>query len=505
MRTFNCRRRPFRAQIPSVFLLILLNTFPQSSSFTHTPITYRISKTARHVQPITTDPSPHRYEEQQHQPAGMPSPVVGSIGNGSAGPVANGSPDSNGALQADGEGNVPMAPSVGGSAGRVTLTRFLQDMVQERPELRGMDLPLLSVQMACKTISNLVNRAGITQLTPPPSVQSQDQSSGSEQADLRLNSMKRLDQLSANVLRNALRFTGKLKLVAPKEKTEADKEAEALGQHQPGVLLASAIEGKFVGIFDPLDGSGNADAAICTGTVFGLFENLERRKAIKKQIKDGNKDAVEERFTLKKYKDPDALARSVLQPGKQLVGAGYCLYSSATILVFTLAGGSVNGFTLDPQSNEFILTHPNIRIPRRGSVYSCNEANSEGWDDDLKAYIKALKTGDNETGKPYALRYVGSMVGDIHRTLMYGGLFMYPGDSGRHPHGNLQLLYKSSPMAHIICAAGGMATDGKQNLLDLEPKRVHERRPCFIGSPEDIKEMKRYIKHDDDDKDEDNK
>jgi fructose-1,6-bisphosphatase I len=151
---------------------------------------------------------------------------------------------------------------------------------------------------------------------------------------------------------------------------------------------------------------------------------------------------------------------------------------------------------LDPQSNEFILTHPNIRIPPRGNVYSCNEANSEGWDDDLKAYLKALKTGENETGKPYALRYVGSMVGDIHRTLMYGGIFCYPGDSGRHPKGNLQLLYKSSPMAHIVCAAGGMATDGKQNLLDLEPRRVHERSPCFIGSPEDIMEMKSYIKHD---------
>ena len=498
------RRRPRRALPTCTFAtLLLLNSLSVASSFAPTQISHGIlnaahnapttgagsgtsSTTVLHVQPITTDPSPNRYEE-----LAVGSPVVGSIGNGSA---AGNLASSNGAapatLQADANGNVPNAPSVGGSSGRVTLTRFLQDMVQERPELRGMDLPLLSVQMACKTISNLVNRAGINQLTPPPG----SSSSGSEQADLRLNSMKRLDQLSANVLRNALRFTGKLKLVAPKE-TEADREAEALGQHQPGVLLASAIEGKYVGIFDPLDGSGNADAAICTGTVFGLFENLERKKEIKEQIKNGNKDAVEERFTLKKYKDPDALARSVLQPGKNLVGAGYCLYSSATILVFTLAGGSVNGFTLDPQSNEFILTHPNIRIPPRGNVYSCNEANSEGWDDDLRQYIKALKTGDNETGKPNALRYVGSKVGDIHRTLMYGGLFMYPGDSGTHPHGNLQLLYKSGPMAHLICAAGGMATDGKQNLLDLEPKRVHERRPCFIGSPEDIKEMKKYIKH----------
>jgi fructose-1,6-bisphosphatase I len=191
----------------------------------------------------------------------------------------------------------------------------------------------------------------------------------------------------------------------------------------------------------------------------------------------------------------DVMENYVLQPGKKLVAAGYCLYSSATILVFTLGDGT-HGFTLDPQCNEFVLTHPNIKIPPRGNVYSCNEANSEGWSEDVLKYLHALKSGENETKERYALRYVGSLVGDIHRTLMYGGIFFYPGDSCLYPNGHLQLLYKSAPLGYVIEQAGGMSTNGKVNLMDVRPTRVHERSPCFIGSPEDINEMKKYIQHD---------
>jgi fructose-1,6-bisphosphatase I len=193
---------------------------------------------------------------------------------------------------------------------------------------------------------------------------------------------------------------------------------------------------------------------------------------------------------------PNILVNSVLQPGKKLVAAGYCLYSSSTILVFTLGEGT-HGFTLDPQINEFVLTHPNIKIPPRGNVYSCNEANSEGWSDDVRKYLHALKSGENETGERYALRYVGSMVGDIHRTLMYGGIFFYPADSKLHPKGHLQLLYKSAPLSFVIQQAGGRSTNGRVDLLGVTPSRVHETSPCFIGSPEDIEEMKTYVLHDD--------
>ena len=358
----------------------------------------------------------------------------------------------------------------------------------------------LSIQMACKTISNLVNRNGINSIPPSPqpdSVSSSNEKTETntvtdEQYDLRLNSMKRLDEVSTNVLRNALRFTGKLQMVKPaQDPMDGDENGTSEvfesgpAQHQPGVLIAQALDDKYVAYFDPLDGSGNADAAICSGTVFGIFETDD------KEEDDKNKESKTKEGTDEKI---DVNINAVLQPGKNLVAAGYCLYSSATILVFTLGEGT-HGFTLDPQINEFVLTHPNIRIPSRGNVYSTNEANSEWWADDLKSYVRALKTGENETDERYALRYVGSMVGDIHRTLMYGGIFFYPSDSKYHPNGNLQLLYKSAPMSYVIEQAGGKSTNGKRGLLDVKPERVHERSPCFIGSPEDIEEMKTYIAH----------
>jgi fructose-1,6-bisphosphatase I len=175
--------------------------------------------------------------------------------------------------------------------------------------------------------------------------------------------------------------------------------------------------------------------------------------------------------------------------------AGYALYSSATVLVFTL-GSSVYGFTLDPQIQEFVLTHDKLTIPPRGNVYSCNEANSEGWDDGSgwKAYLKNIKLGHGETQQRYALRYVGSMVGDIHRTLLYGGVFAYPSDKLDKPHGNLQLLYKIAPMAFVVNHAGGKAMDESgSDLLDIRPERIHQKSPCFMGSPKDMDELRQYL------------
>ena len=172
--------------------------------------------------------------------------------------------------------------------------------------------------------------------------------------------------------------------------------------------------------------------------------------------------------------------------------AGYTLYSSATVLVFTL-GDTVQGFTLDPQTNDFILTHKDLTIPQRGSVYSCNEANSEGWQQEYKDYLMALKTGQGHSGKRYAHRYIGSMAGDIHRTLLYGGIFCYPPDTVSHPQGNLQLLYKIAPMAYIMQKAGGLGTNGQENLLDLIPETIHQKSPCYMGSPQDVQELQSYI------------
>lgn len=391
----------------------------------------------------------------------------------------------------------------------------MNGVTKKHTKLRDMESLSVSIQMACKTISNLVTRNSINNLptTPTPPHEEGGRDPGLVQYDMRMNSMKRLDQVSTNVLRNALRFTGKLQTVKPAKDVDNDGDgtsgeihdgaANPNEQHQPGVLIASTLDSKYVAVFDPLDGSGNADAAICTGTIFGIFETdddddtssgtdgneIDEDDAGIDNVVVGGSDT-----TPPSHKPNDLLVKAVLQPGKKLRAAGYCLYSSATILVFTLGDGT-HGFTLDPQLNEFVLTHPNIRIPPRGNVYSCNEANSEGWDEGLKKYVKALKTGENEIGERYALRYVGSMVGDIHRTLMYGGIFFYPSDPVQRM-GNLQLLYKSAPMGFVIEQAGGKSTNGRKGLLDVQPTRVHERSPCFIGSPENIDEMKKYVQHD---------
>jgi fructose-1,6-bisphosphatase I len=261
--------------------------------------------------------------------------------------------------------------------------------------------------MACKTTSNLINRAGLVY-----SIQNDQDSEDDDYSDGRFYSMKRLDRLSTTVLKNALKFTGNVRMIAPEAKMNSEKPE----QHQPGVLIASALDSNYVACLDPLDGSGNADASICTGSIFGIFEINNDTKKTDGGAQTKNSD--------------DPLLEAVLQPGKNMRAAGYCLYSSATVLVFTLKDG-VYGFTLDPQIQEFVLTHDNLTIPQRGNVYSCNEANSEGWSPDWKAYLKRLKLGEGETKTRYAHRYVGSMVGDIHRTLLYGGIFAYP--SGKHP------------------------------------------------------------------------
>lgn len=369
----------------------------------------------------------------------------------------------------------------------VTLTRYLEDLVNENPDLQDMVYLLKAVKMACKTISNLVNRAGLSSSgksvdddTTGMNHRFLDNSNNSTNyADGRYYSMQRLDQLSTIVLKNALKFSGKCEVVIP------DRNVSDVAEHQPGVLIAKSIDSNYVACLDPFDGSGNADASICTGTVFGVFEE-------KKSEDETNLDGFTN-FSAEGVDHTEHLVQSVLQPGKNMKAAGYCLYSSATVLVFAL-GDTVQGFTLDPQANEFILTHKNLTIPPRGNVYSCNEANSEGWDPNFRKYLSALKRGTGQTKRRYAHRYVGSMVGDVHRTLLYGGLFCYPADDMDHPNGNLQLLYKIAPMAFVVNKAGGRCIDGKRNsLLNIRPERVHQKSPCFLGSPHDINELETYL------------
>jgi len=317
-------------------------------------------------------------------------------------------------------------------------------------ELESM---MSSIQFACKTIANLVTRSGIQSLT---GLQGEVNVQGEEQ--------KKLDVISNDVLKAALRYTGKMGVIASEE------------EEQP-VLVEESSGGKYVATFDPLDGSSNIDASISTGTIFGIFE--EKQECIVDETM-GNLSEAEM-----------ACLMQTLQPGEGLVAAGYCMYSSSTIMMLTFGDG-LNGFTLDPQIGEFVLTHPNVQIPNRGKIYSLNEANEFDWDEGLQKYIKALKKGDNQTKTKYSARYIGSMVGDVHRTLLYGGIFGYPGDK-KNPNGKLRLLYEAAPMSFILEQAGGKSTTGTKRIMDISPKGVHERCPVFLGSPDDIDELLTYL------------
>jgi fructose-1,6-bisphosphatase I len=180
-----------------------------------------------------------------------------------------------------------------------------------------------------------------------------------------------------------------------------------------------------------------------------------------------------------------------LQPGVNQVAAGYVVYGSSTMLVYT-AGNGVHGFTLDPAFGEFLLSHTKIQTPKKSKIYSINEGNYLYWHPGLKKYIKYLQEEDKATNRPFSSRYIGSMVADIHRNLLYGGIFMYPADS-RNPNGKLRLQYECNPMAYIVEQAGGRASNGKQRIMEIKPEKLHQRVPIFIGSEEDVKIVEKFM------------
>ncbi|CAM9663997.1 unnamed protein product [Ectocarpus sp. 6 AP-2014] len=344
--------------------------------------------------------------------------------------------------------------------GVMTLSRYMLDQARINTDYQDLEQLMGSIQYACKTIANLVSRAGISDLTGLQGDGGSVNVQGEEQ--------KKLDVISNDVLKNALRSSGKLGVIASEEEDTP-------------VLVEEAFNSKFVAVFDPLDGSSNIDAAISTGTIFGIFEETEEC------IVDDDADMDEaSQVCLEAAWSP--------QPAQDLAAwsPGYCMYSSSTILVFTMGDG-VNGFTLDPQIGEFVMTHPNIQVPKRGKIYSFNEANSPDWPENLQTYVTDLKNGDGESGEKYSSRYIGSMVGDVHRTLLYGGIFGYPGDIN-NPNGKLRLLYEGAPMAFICEQAGGMATTGTQRVMDINPEKVHQRVPTYLGSAEDVTELINALK-----------
>lgn len=222
---------------------------------------------------------------------------------------------------------------------------------------------------------------------------------------------------------------------------------------------------KYVCLFDPLDGSANIDVNVSIGTIFSVYRRVSPLGS-------------------------PATKADFLQPGINQVAAGYVIYGSSTILVYATRRG-VNGFTLDPSIGEWTLSHPNITCPPTGKIFSVNHGNFFKYDEGVRKYINACQMKDKAAGGPYTQRYIGSMVSDVHRNLIKGGIFMYPNTTDK-PGGKLRLMYECNPFAFILEVAGGLATDGKQRVLEIQPTDIHQRTPFFVGSKLMMEEMQTY-------------
>jgi len=371
----------------------------------------------------------------------------------------------------------PVFPQVCEYAG-VTLSRYTLEMARanpDKPELNELVSVMTSVERACKTISNLVRRA------PIESAGLLGLEDGGGSINVQGEEQKKLDIITNTVLKNALRFSGKMAVLASEEEdAPVGIEDDAAKNYASSKEIVIEEGTKYVAVFDPLDGSSNVDANIPTGTIFGIYEEPDGCSI------DFAADGT--------VSDQDCLD-ATLQSGNRLVVSGYCLYSAATSFVVSFGGKTCQGFTLDESVGEFVLTQPNMKVPSRGKpIYSINEANRWQWDEPLRDYVTAIQKGDGETGKQYTARYLGSMVGDIHRTLLYGGIFGYPGDE-KNTNGKLRLLYEAAPIAFLLEAAGGLAVGGEgERILDIVPTNVHQRVPCFFGSTDDVNEMRSYYK-----------
>mmetsp|Transcript_55148 Transcript_55148/g.129114 ORF Transcript_55148/g.129114 Transcript_55148/m.129114 type:complete len:487 (-) Transcript_55148:96-1556(-) len=355
----------------------------------------------------------------------------------------------------------------------VTLNRYMLEMTKRGVIDSDMESIFNSIREGGKTIRKLVNRAPLMQaellgLEGNVNVQGEDQ--------------KKLDVITNDVLKAALKYTGKLGTIASEE-----EDAPVAGTNEgPDAMTDPLVTdtGKYAVVFDPLDGSSNVDAGIPVGTIFGVFKEPEEDYC---DVSNEDGNLTEEEI---------ACLAQTLQPGTALVAAGYILYSSSTELVFTIGQGTV-GFTLDQAIGEFVMTRPKMEIPKRGQIYSMNEANIMQWDEPMRQWIQDIQSGKGETGKKYSQRYIGSMVGDVHRTLLYGGVFAYPCDT-KNKDGKLRLLYEAAPMSFLVEQAGGKSITGHSRVMDIPPVAVHQRVPIILGSPEDIDECKKYYDKSDD-------
>mmetsp|Transcript_22958 Transcript_22958/g.48563 ORF Transcript_22958/g.48563 Transcript_22958/m.48563 type:complete len:415 (+) Transcript_22958:165-1409(+) len=358
---------------------------------------------------------------------------------------------------------VPVFDEVCDTTG-VTLTRFMNEVAMLNPELRELTTLFGAIDTACKAMTNLVKRS---QLPSSETLGYQGE------VNVQGEDQKKLDVITNDLLKRALRFTGRLGVLASEEEdVPVDLVGEATSDSQEIVIEEGE---KYVAVFDPLDGSSNVDAGIPTGTIIGIYEHSENCEIDAECVGD---ECTEQ--------EAQCLANT-LQPGTNLVAAAYCLYSSSTFLSLTLGNG-VYIFTLDETIGEFVLSKPDVKIPEDCGIYSMNEANFDKWDKPLKDVVTGWREGTGASATRFSSRYIGSMVGDVHRTLLYGGVFGYPGDT-KNPNGKLRLLYEGAPMSFIMEQAGGVSTTGTQRVMDITPDFVHQRVPIVMGSKNDIEEV----------------
>ncbi|XOF34978.1 MAG: class 1 fructose-bisphosphatase [Candidatus Electrothrix sp. YB6] len=330
----------------------------------------------------------------------------------------------------------------------ITVSRQIMDSQQTHPEATGALTGLLNeLIVAAKIISAEVNMAGLAGILGQ-----------SGKTNIQGEKVQKLDDFANRTLKRRMEQCGYVCIMGSEE--------------DEGVIpVLDGYEGKYTVAFDPLDGSSNIDVNVSIGTIF----SVHRRKS---QGKQG--DMID-----------------LLQTGREQVAAGYIIYGSSTMLVYTTGrGDGVHGFTLDPSVGEFFLSHPDITIPKQGKYYSINEAYSHYWHDNTRAYIEKLKELDQQGERSYSLRYIGSLVSDFHRNLIQGGVFLYPRDkkSTDKPYGKLRLLYEAAPLALVVEEAGGRAiTDDGRNILDIEPVELHQRVPLIIGSQDEVELAEKYL------------
>jgi len=328
----------------------------------------------------------------------------------------------------------------------MTVGRHIMETQRQFPEATGrLSKLLMDIAFAGKVIGRIVRRAGLADilgLTSDINIQGEQ--------------VAKLDSYSNEVLIRILQGTGLVGAIASEELDTEIIEKDPLHM------------GDYVVMFDPLDGSSNIDVNASIGTIFAIHKRVNWEQNGPLSLKD------------------------ILQPGFRIVGAGYIIYGSSTMLVYS-TGTGVHGFTYAPSIGEFLLSHPFIKTPERGKILSVNEGNYHKWKSDAyRKYVDHLKMYDPEHGHPYTARYIGALVADFHRNMLRGGIFLYPPNTDK-PAGKLRLLYEAAPLSYLQEHAGGLATDGKGRILDIWPEQLHQRTPLFIGSKLDMEELQEFI------------